>query len=55
MPKIARRAVWVRWPPEIMAALEAIAEKETRSLSEQILHYVKRCLREDEHAGNNAK
>ncbi len=38
----------VRFPPDIHTMLELIAGKETRSINEQILHFVKLCLKKDD-------
>ena len=39
-----RQYVTVRLPDEIMAKLKAEAERNTRSLSAQVLHYLKQGL-----------
>ncbi len=38
----------VRFPPDIHTVVEQIAKKETRSINEQILHFVKLCLKKDD-------
>ena len=47
LPNGKNQQVSLKLPAEIVEALHAIADRESRSLSGQVLHYVKRCLRED--------
>ncbi len=47
-PDAKNQPLTVRFPPKIYAILEKLAEAETRSINEQVLHFVKMGLREDD-------
>ena len=47
-PDAKNQPLTVRFPPKIYAILEKLAEAETRSINEQVLHFVKIGLREDD-------
>lgn len=50
----SNRSVCLSLPGDIVDRLNAIAERESRSLSGQVLYYVKCCLKEEEDAGSDA-
>ena len=37
----------IRLPMELYDIIRSVADTETRSMQRQVLHYIKRCLRED--------